>query len=197
MKQIAFIALVITLFFSQFNLFGASVSNNTIALALMILLMVLFSDLAEFDFWGIRGKRKESELKELVGKEVVAGDASKPPSTYKIRQAEKEDSPIMLASGRENLLSISYEIERLLRVILRSQSRGKLDLNELNPAQVLSQIKEKGLLTDSAYVSIEKIREVRSQLVEDGGKQLTTQVLEATQQLAIDIYLELKDWLAK
>jgi len=195
MKQIAFIALVLTLIFSQFSFLGASVSNNTIAIALMLLLLVLFSELAEFDFWGIRGRRKEEELKKLAGGEVITQNAVKPPSPYKLRQAEKLDMPGQMSNSKENFLSLTFEIERLLRIIARATNRQTLNDAALTPELVLTQLKEQGLITPTATVSIEKIREIRKKLLSYEYRQVTPEILEATQELAADIYTQLKSWL--
>jgi len=195
MKQIAFLALIMTLFLSQFNLLGVSVSNNTVAIAVMILLLVLFSDLAEFDFWGIRGKRKEDEIRQLTDSEIINKKAVKNPSAYKIRQAEKIDLPTHMDGLKENFLALTYEIERLMRIITRSLSRGQISDTELTPDFVLNQLKVQGLLTASAAASVTKIREIREMLLSSDHKEITTNMLEATLQLASQVYTQLKDWL--
>jgi hypothetical protein len=195
MKQIAFLTLVTTLFLSQFNILGATISNNTVAIAVMILLLVLFSDLAEFDFWGLRGKRKEEEIKQLSGNELIDQDAVKPPSLYKIRQAEKIDLPTHMETLQDNFLALSYEIDRLMRIIARSLSRKQISDTILTPEYVLENLQANGLLTNSAVASIVKIKEIRELLTSSDRREVSTDMLEATMQLASQVYTELKEWL--
>ena len=195
MRQIAFLTLVTTLFLSQFNILGATISNNTVAIAVMILLLVLFSDLAEFDFWGLRGKRKEEEIKQLSGNELIDQDAVKPPSLYKIRQAEKIDLPTHMETLQDNFLALSYEIDRLMRIIARSLSRKQISDTILTPEYVLENLQANGLLTNSAVASIVKIKEIRELLTSSDRREVSTDMLEATMQLASQVYTELKEWL--
>ncbi|MFH1967319.1 MAG: hypothetical protein ABIJ03_02310 [Patescibacteria group bacterium] len=195
MKQIAFLALILTLFLSQFNLLGATVSSNTVAIAVMILLLVLFSDLAEFDFWGLRGTRQTEEIKKLVGVEILDEKAVKVPSAYKVRQAEKIDLPTHMDGLKENFLALSFEIERQMRIIVRSLSSKQISDTQLTPDFVLNQLTTQGLLTNSADALVIQIRQIRELVVDGNQRQVTTDMLEAGLQLASEIYTQLKEWL--
>ncbi|MBU0978207.1 hypothetical protein KKF92_00030 [Patescibacteria group bacterium] len=195
MKQIAFLALILTLFLSQFNLLGATVSSNTVAIAVMILLLVLFSDLAEFDFWGLRGTRQTEEIKKLAGVEILDEKAVKVPSAYKVRQAEKIDLPTHMDGLKENFLALSFEIERQMRIIVRSLSSKQISDTQLTPDFVLNQLTTQGLLTNSADALVIQIRQIRELVVDGNQRQVTTDMLEAGLQLASEIYTQLKEWL--
>ena len=72
MKYIGFVVLIIVLFASLFKVYGAELTNNVAAVALMVLLLSLFSDLKEFNFWGLTGTRDLKEnLQKLQGKPAV------------------------------------------------------------------------------------------------------------------------------
>ena len=195
MKQIAFLALILTLFLSQFELLGATVSSNTVAVAVMILLLVLFSDLAEFDFWGLRGTRQTEEIKKLAGVEILDEKAVKVPSAYKVRQAEKIDLPTHMDGLKENFLALSFEIERQMRIIVRSLSSKQISDTQLTPDFVLNQLTTQGLLTNSADALVIQIRQIRELVVDGNQRQVTTDMLEAGLQLASEIYTQLKEWL--
>ena len=87
MKYLVLLTLVGILLVSLFDFFGADITNNTVAIALMLLLLALFSDLKEFNFWGLSGKKKEEELKKLVGSPVISEETEEKPSSYKLKKA--------------------------------------------------------------------------------------------------------------
>lgn len=194
MKYLVFLTLVGILLLSVFDSFGIAITNNSVAIALMLLLLALFSDLKEFNFWGLSGKKKEEQLKKLVGSQVISEDAEGKPSIYKVKKALKEDTPDQMDNLKDNFLSVSYDLERLLRVVVRSIKRSTEETAQLNPEQVLSYLEDEEFLTPEACDAIEQLREVRNIITSTGGK-VPTETLEASLKLAVPIYNSLKDWL--
>lgn len=196
MKQIALVTLILALLLSLFNVFGADLSNNSVAVALMILLLAVFSDLAEFNFWGISGKKKVEQLKKLSTEAVINPQTEvEKPSTYKIRKATKEDVITELDSLKDNYLALAYDLERVLRIVAKSMVRTQADTAELSPDDALLIIEKSELLTPPAIEAILSIREVRELLTTGKNYKVSLQTLEASFKLAKSIYVELNDWL--
>src|SRR5687768_12224119 len=75
-KIFTWIAFLVLLFTSVFFA-NANLTNQHVAIATMLLLLALFSDLKEFDFWGLKGKRTEKELKQLEGGQALPSKQAK------------------------------------------------------------------------------------------------------------------------
>lgn len=60
MKIISWLLLITVLIYSV--VISVDISNSQLAILLMILLLSLFSDLKEFDFWGLKGKKPRKTL---------------------------------------------------------------------------------------------------------------------------------------
>ena len=194
MKVLAFVALVITLFVSLFQISGANLSNNVLAVAVMILLLVLFADLKEFNFWGLWGKKREEPIKKIEEGEVIL--SKQKPSRYKLTKAEKEDDPQQMGSDIGNFLSVSYEIERLLRIIARSISTSGKDV-AFTPDASLKTLVDSGFLSNSAVEAIELIRDVRIGYLQSNLEVNSTYVLYLRQvlEVATDVHQQLKRWI--
>lgn len=194
MKYFVLITLIGIVFASLFNIGGASISNNTVAVSLMILLLALFSDLKEFNFWGLSGKKQEEALKKLAGSPVISDELEGYPSAYKLKKATKEDSPAQMGNLKDNFLATVFEIERLLRIIVRATTRSTEDTASLDPTSVLNALEDEEFLTPEACDSIEQLREIRQQLSQPGAK-VSTETLETSLHVANTIYSALKEWL--
>lgn len=193
MKYFVLFTLVGILIFSLFQVNGAQINNNTVALSVMILLLALFSDLKEFNFWGLSGKKQEEAIKKLTGSPIISEEIEETPSTYKIKKALREDTPFQMTGLKDNFLAAAFEIERLLRIIVRATTRSTEDTAQLDPETVLHMLEDDEFLTPEACDSIEQLREIRQLLTQSGGK-ISTETLEASLQLAQKIYSELKQW---
>ena len=169
-------------------------TNNTVAIALMILLLALFSDLKEFNFWGISGKKKEVIVKKIDKDTVINDETDLKPSVYKLRKANREDSPGQMESLHENFLSLSYDIERLLRIIARSIARSTEETAQLSPEAVLQLLEDVELLTPEACEAIESIRQVRETLV-TGTESINSNTLEKIFSVSEVIHEQLRNWL--
>lgn len=193
MKTIALFALILTLAVSLFGNLGAQVTNNTVAIALMILLLALFSDLKEFNFWGLSGKKKE-EIKKLEKTTIINENTDIKPSPYKLRKANREDNPEQMDSLKDNFLALSYDIERLLRIIARSIARSTEETAQLTPESVLEFLENQELLTPEACDAIESIRSIRDTIINGGRIDVTT--LEAILKVSQTVHNQLRDWLS-
>ncbi|MEX0895768.1 MAG: hypothetical protein WDZ94_02395 [Patescibacteria group bacterium] len=194
MKYFVALILFITLFISLFNIADANITNNTVAIALMLLLLALFSDLKEFNFWGLSGKKTEETLRRLMLAPIINEEKEEKPSPYKLRKAVSEDSLEQLGGLKDNFLALSFELERQLRVIARSLTRSTEETAQLSPQAVLDTLEDEEFLTPEACDSIEQIREIRRSLTQPGGR-VPTETLEASLKLAQNLYSRLREWL--
>ena len=194
MKYFVLFTLVGILIFSLFQVSGAAITNNTVAIAVMILLLALFSDLKEFNFWGLSGKKQEEALKKLVGLPIISDEVADTPSTYKLKKAIKEDSPAQMGNLKDNFLATELEIERLLRIIVKATTRSTEDTAILDPEAVLNMLEDDEFLTPEACDTIERLREIR-QLITQSGAKIPTETLETSLKLAHTIYSALREWI--
>lgn len=195
MKILALFVLTIALFATLLGIAPAELSNTTVALALMIVLLAVFADLKEFNFWGISGKKKEEDIKKLQGTSLINEETELTPSPYKLRKANKEDSPNQMERLPDNFLAVAYEIERLLRIIARSIMRSTEDTAELSPDKVLNFLEDEELLTPEACEAVEAIREMRGMVLRNKESQISLPILESTYALSLSIHKQLKDWI--
>lgn len=194
MKYFVAFILFLVLTTSLFNIAGAQITNNTVAIALMLLLLALFSDLKEFNFWGLAGKKTEQALRNLMNTPIINEEKDEKPSPYKLRKAISEDKLDQMGSLKDNFLAVSFELERQLRVIARSVTRSTEDTAQLSPQAVLDTLEDQEFLTPEACDSVEQIREIRHTLTQPGGR-VPTETLEASLQLAQNLYSRLRQWL--
>lgn len=193
MRTIGFIALLVTLFISLFRFGGADLTNNVLAIALMVLLVILFSDLKEFNFWGLSGKKKEQELRETVGKEPISEDLPKVKRT-EVQKAQQQNVIHLMDNTQENFLALAFEIERLLRVAATILSATDIPSNTAL-SKIIKTLKEKGLLTDVGEKQVDLIRWIRNMLIHGRSHEINQATLENGVQVANTFYLELKNWL--
>ena len=193
MKIIALIALIITLGVSLCGDIGGTVTNNAVAIALMIVLLAVFSDLKEFNFWGLSGKKKE-DIQKLEKTTIINEETEIKPSPYKLRKATKEDSPEQMDSLKDNFLALSYEIERLLRIIARSIARSTEETAQFTPEDVLEYLEDQELLTPEACEAIEGIREIR-QMITERRERIDVSTLESILKVSQTVYAQLREWL--
>ena len=193
MKIIALLALIITLGLSLFGDIGATVTNNTVAIAVMILLLAVFSDLKEFNFWGLSGKKKE-DIEKIEKTTIINEETVLKPSPYKLRKATKEDKPEQMDSLKDNFLALSYEIERILRIVARSIARSTEETAQFSPQEVLDYLEDQELLTPEACEAIEGIREIRD-LITEKRERIDVSTLESIYRVSQTVYNQLRDWL--
>lgn len=193
MRIIGFVALLLVLFISLFKIGGADLSNNVLAVALMILLVILFSDLKEFNFWGLWGKKKEKELEDVVGKDPISLEDVPKVKKTEVQKAQKQVIHLM-DNDQENFLALSFEIERLLRVAAAILSAEDIPSNT-NITRIIKILKEKNLLTENGEKQVNLIKWIRDMLVHGRAHEINLATLENGVQVANNFYSELKNWL--
>lgn len=194
MKFFGFLVLTLVLFISLFRFKGAELTNNTLGVALMILLITLFSDLKEFNFWGLRGKKEERQLQELQGGDAIAEDNAPKVNQQQLQHAQQQDTIQLMDTGRGNFLALAFEIERLLRIAGNAIMASDIPSNT-NPTKLTKMLREKGLLTETGEKQIESIRWLRNLLVHGRESEINQGTLDSGIQLAYTFYTELKNWL--
>jgi hypothetical protein len=186
-KFLTWIVLCLLIFLSLFKVYGANLTNNILGVALMLLLVTLFSDLKEFDFWGLKGKKVE-ELKNLEDKQGISPSDTKI-KTKEVAQAERQ--PIQLMDNDSgNFLKLAIEIERLLR-IYATVNIGKEIQPNINPLKLVKELKDKGLLTDNGVKQLDAIRWLRNLLLHGREQEVNKATLDAGTTIAWNLYQEL------
>lgn len=194
MKILGFIALIVLLFISLFKFRGAVLTNNVLGVAVMILLISLFSDLKEFNFWGLRGKKEERQINELQGGDAISEENAPKVDQKQIQEAQQQDVIQLMDTGRGNFLALAFEIERLLRISGTVILSSDIPSNT-NPVKLTKMLKEKGLLTDSGEKQVESIRWLRNLLIHGREGEINQATIDAGIQLAHSFYQELREWL--
>lgn len=186
--------LIVTLFTSLFHLWGAELTNNVLGVSLMILLISLFSDLKEFDFWGLKGKKEQKEIQDLIGKDAISEKHSPPPKQTEVKTAQQTDVIQLMDTGKGNFLTLAFEIERLLRIAATVVLNNNQP-NSMNPVKLTKILQEKGLLTENGVKQVDSIRWVRNMLVHGRDAEINEATLNSGIELAYNFYMELKNWL--
>ncbi|GEM_PF-1258388 len=187
MKIITWVILIGVLALSLFR--EVNITNGQLAVLLMILLLSLFSDLKEFDFWGLKGKIAEKEIKDLEGKKAFkekGGNINK----KKLDEAEKQAPLQLMDTAQGNFLALAFEIERLLRIYATVWLVKDIP-NNVNVANLTKELRQKDLLTDNGVKQLEAIRWIRNLLVHGRQNELNQATLDAGIQLAQTLYMEL------
>ncbi len=195
MKVIGFFALLIVLFFSLFKIWHADLSNNVLGVALMVLLLALFSDLQKFNFWGLTGEKKEEkELQKEVGKAPITPKNAPRVKPADVKEAQKQTQFPLMDTTQGNFLALAFEIERLLRVAAAVLS-NKIVPSNSNRASIIKILKENGLLSEDGEKQIELITWLRNMLVHGRAKEVSAAGLANGFTVAETLYTELKNWL--
>lgn len=195
MKLIGFIALIIVLFASLFHLAGADLTNNVLGVALMVLLSSLFSDLKEFNFWGLKGVAKEEEkLKKLKGEEGITTPKKLKFSQSKVQQAVRHDTVVTMDNQQANFLALAFEIERLMRISATVLLGEELPAG-INQGKVVDILYENGVLTAAGREQIDSIRWLRNMLVQGRAPELAKDTLRDGIDISLALYTDLKTWL--
>lgn len=187
MKLLTWLILIAVLALSLFT--SVKILNGQLAILLMILLLSLFSDLKEFDFWGLKGKKAEKDIKELEGKKAfVEKDGSI--NKKKLDEAEKQAPLQLMDTAQGNFLALAFEIERLLR-IYATVWLAKDVPNNVNVANLTKELRQKDLLTDNGVKQLDAIRWIRNLLVHGRQNEMNQATLDAGMQIAQTLYTEL------
>ncbi len=186
MKIISWLLLITVLIYSV--VISVDISNSQLAILLMILLLSLFSDLKEFDFWGLKGKT-EKDIKQLEGKKAFV-DKEVSINKGKLDEAEKQAPLQLMDTAQGNFLALAFEIERLLRIFATVWLAKDIP-NNVNVMNLTKELRKNDLLTDNGVKQLEAIRWIRNLLVHGRQTEINEATLEAGIQLAHSLYIEL------
>lgn len=197
LKHISFLIIAVAFLSATFGIFHAQSTNQTLGLALMLLLLALFSDLKSFNFWGLVGERAEKEIKELEGKSGIDETAVPKPKTKDVLKAEtiESEKPAQLMDTQKgNFLAIAFELERLMR-IAASVLLGPDFVPTTKTDTVVRILKEKGLLTEIGIKQVESVRWIRNTIVHGKDNEVNDATVASGTQIAWGLYAELNKWL--
>lgn len=187
MKKITWLTLIGVLALSLFK--DVNITNGQLAVLLMIVLLSLFSDLKEFDFWGLKGKKAEKDIKELEGKEAIA-KKEKDINKDKLDEAEKQPPLQLMDTAQGNFLALAFEIERLLRIYATVWLAKDIP-NNINVTNLTKELRQKDLLTDNGVKQLDAIRWVRNLLIHGRQNEINQATLDTGIQIAQSLYMEL------
>ncbi len=192
MRLIGFISLLIVLFTSLYKIGGADLTNNVTGVALMVLLISLFTDLKEFNFWGLKGVTKEEKkLKELKGEAAVKPVPAPKVPPAKVQQAVRQETVVVTDSETNNFLAMAFEIERLIKIIASVLSTHEVTKD----SETVKILREHDVLTSSGLEQIQSIRWLRNMLVHGRQNELSPETIQDGTDLAYNLYMDLRNWL--
>lgn len=200
-KLLGIVVLNLILLASVFQWGNARLSNQTVSIAIMVLLLALFSDLKNFDFWGLKGTKKEKEEIQKTLEEASDEDALDPSSLPASGQQEliphqgSQAQPIYLMGDlKANFLQISFDLERLLRQAATRVTDGQVSPN-MTAQNITKILVDKGVVTASGKEQLDAIRKIRNLLVHGRDEELNEHILRTGLDLAYGIYTELTNLL--
>lgn len=172
---------------SVFNIWSASLNSNHIILAGMLLLVSLYAELREFNFFGVKGTKYDAEqLRELDG-----GTATSEVDIDQSKVEEVERQPIQLMDTTQgNFLVLSFEIERLLRIYAQVMMVKDVPSNT-SLTKLTKEMHDNNLLTDLGVRQLDAIRWVRNALVHGRSQEIGQAALDEALQIANNLYQEL------
>lgn len=188
LKILTWIILFILLLTSVFGFFGAKLTSESLLLSIMLLLLVLFPELKEFDFWGLKGKKLEKELKQLEGKKAIK--KKKEVSKNQVARGEEQTRLEVGSIDKSSFLEYSYEIERLLRIYATVQLKQDIP-STMSAKAVTTLLFENDLLTKEGVKQLEQMRWLRNLLIHGRENEITYQTLETALHIAASLYDEL------
>lgn len=197
MKSVRTIGIIIistVLFAGLFHVADAQLDNNVIALSLMILLLCVFADLKEFNFWGLRGKKEEIEknLDALKGKDVLV--EGKLPKITKTKLEKARQDTYLQPDPQATFLQLSYEVRRLLLVML-NVVRGEKVPSETHLKDANYELYKKGVISFDGFNQIEQLRIIRNELLYGNPTNVSEESLKKAIELAEHVYEDLKAWI--
>jgi hypothetical protein len=191
-RKITWIVFIALLALSIFR----DISNNTLAVAVMLLLLTLFTDLKEFNFWGLRGTKddvlKDTNLEDLEKQKALPKNAKQ---TLKVKKAVGKLPPqqmemSLMDTDKGNFLALAFELERLLRLF--ATASGDETVTPTTPLTALMErLRASELITDEGHQQMQIITSIRDLLVHGRDDELSEESLSATTKIAYNLYQEL------
>lgn len=193
-KTLSWTILTILLFLSLFKVGGADLNNNVLGIALMILLLTLFADLKEFNFWGLWGKKPDKDLKKLEGKKAITSRKKGHVTQKDVDEAQMSGQLSLMDTDRGNFLALAFEIERLLRIYANVNLDRDI-LSSINQETLMRELHQKGYLTDNGVKQLQSIRWLKNILVHGREQEIDYEILSSSTTIAWELYQELYSWL--
>jgi len=165
MKHIIFIVGATLLLLSAFAHPIVRVSNETLALFGLLILVSFFDDLQEFNFFGLRGRRVDKRLASLKEdlKKTTGEDVTNLPDDDLTKLKKKKVT--LMGVDRGNFLALVFEIERLLRgIAAQLNTDGIQESTGIN--RVTEHLHENGYLTTTGLQQWKALSEVRNLIVQ-------------------------------
>jgi hypothetical protein len=192
-KFFCFVILAVVFFTASFHLFNAVITNETLGIAIMMLLLALFVDLKKFNFWGLTGEKVEAEIKKVEGKSGIDVKAVPKPTTKEVTKAETvtlQSHPHRNESLKGNFLTLVYDLERIMRVaaaVIEGKDSSAGDVQEI--------LKQTGLLKDIGVQQLQLIRRIKNLLLQGKDAEMDDSLLSSATKIAASLYKELNAWL--
>lgn len=187
MKKVLFGLGVLLLYISVGGLRDYSLSNNTIIVFGFLLLLAFFDELEEFNFLGLKGKKIDKELKDLLKNIDRSQDATQPDDDLtKLRKKTIQ----LMSVDRGNFLALVFEIERLLRYVASLYYPDEV-IDSTTLLRVVSLLRGKGYLTETGAEQVKGLHNVRNLLAHGRvGVEEDNKLVEWTE-LAYKLYAEI------
>lgn len=168
------------------------ISNASLVLFGLLILIAFFDDLQEFDFFGLKGKKVQQQLASLKKRvaNVPAKQATNPPED-ELSKIKKKKIQLM-GVDRGNFLALVFEIERLLRGI--AVELNPKDMTESSPISIVTgYLAENGYLTPTGLEQWQALSEVRNIIVQGRFPIENDSALSDWIELAYSLYSEIYD----
>lgn len=168
------------------------ISNASLVLFGLLILIAFFDDLQEFDFFGLKGKKVQQQLASLKKRvaNVPATQATNPPDD-ELSKIKKKKIQLM-GVDRGNFLALVFEIERLLRGI--AVELNSKEMTESSPiSAVTGYLAENGYLTPTGLEQWQALSEVRNIIVQGRFPIENDSALSDWIELAYSLYSEIYD----
>ncbi len=141
------------------------VSNASLYIFSLLILVAFFEDLQEFDFLGLKGKKSEKKLQELSKKVDKESD---PTNSDQIEKEDLKDLQTknieLMGVDRGNFLALIFEIERLLKIIGKHFYPEQVN-EKTSMSKVIILLSKNGYLTDSGVEQLKALKEIRNLIV--------------------------------
>lgn len=188
MKVLTWLLLSIILLFCIFGWNNAHLDSNAIIIAGMILLISLYAELKNFNFFGLfKGEKfSNKELKKLEDEKGLSQE-----KVDKKKVESNENEPLQLMDNAQgNFLKLVFEIERLLRIYANVLYAPNPPQTE-NLVKLTKKLHDDGHVTDSGLKQLEAIRWLRNEFVHGKSDQINQATLQTGIEIAASFYQEL------
>lgn len=164
LKIVSFVLGVILLVVSVIKPFFWSVDKNTLIVFGFLLLLAFFEDMEEFNFFGLKGKKTDKEMKKLL-ESISKTEQATDSSTHEddLTKLRKKNIQLM-GIDRGNFLALTFEVERLLRYVANyfypDQVKEKTPLYK-----IIQLLENNNYLTQNGVKQVKALNEVRNLIV--------------------------------